>query len=108
MASVANGKWFNTRRWKRLRRLQLAKQPLCQQCLAQNIIKIANVVHHKEQHKGNYELFWHSELESVCEHCHNGKLQREEKNDVTYVLHADGWMDRIPKQRSGVPGGRKT
>lgn len=47
-------------RWEKARLIFLRDHPLCEcyDCIKKGLLKTANVVHHKEAHKGNYELFW--------------------------------------------------
>jgi 5-methylcytosine-specific restriction endonuclease McrA len=39
----------------------------------------ASVADHKVPHRGDAELFWKGELQSLCAHCHSSAKQREEK-----------------------------
>ncbi len=71
--------WYSTSRWKRLRKLQLAKEPLCRLCKEQGYIVAATVVDHIEPHKGDYELFYDPDnLDSMCVTCHNRKTAKED------------------------------
>ena len=77
MASRSRGsagkysKLYTTRRWRRIRAAQLAKDPLCAMCWKREKVVEANVVDHIEPHKGDMDKFWHGPLQSLCERCHN-------------------------------------
>lgn len=74
---------YANRRWRRLRRLQLQKEPLCRLCKAQGKIEPAVVADHVHSHRGNRNAFWLNELQSLCKRCHDLKTQGE--RDV--ILH---------------------
>src|SRR5262245_35354089 len=62
---------YLTKRWKQYRKQQLQTHPLCAACLADNVVKAACVVHHVQDHHGDYNLFFSSPLESLCKQCHD-------------------------------------
>ena len=71
--------FYDTARWRRLRRWQLNKEPLCRICEEQSIIEEATVVDHIEPHKGDYEKFFNSDnLQSLCTSCHNTKTAKQD------------------------------
>lgn len=39
----------------------------------------ANTANHREPHRGDWNKFAFGPLESLCEHCHNSDVQREER-----------------------------
>jgi 5-methylcytosine-specific restriction enzyme A len=85
-------KLYNTKRWKELRRHKLTKNPLCALCLKDNKLTAATVVHHKQAHKGNEELFFDFEnLESLCAPHHDRDMQREEALGYSPKVGVDGW-----------------
>jgi 5-methylcytosine-specific restriction protein A len=60
-------------RWHKARCRWLRLYPICVECH-----RPATVVDHKIPHKGNMVLFWdRSNWQSMCNHCHNVKRQRE-------------------------------
>lgn len=64
--------------WKRLRREQLANEPLCRSCKAQGKIRPATVADHLRPHRGNEALFTDpANLQSLCSRCHNVKSNSE-------------------------------
>ena len=62
---------YNTLQWRRRRLHQLRKYPLCAACLQDNTIRAATVVHHLEDHKGDWRVFISSPVESLCKQCHD-------------------------------------
>lgn len=76
-------RWYQTARWSRLRAAVLHDCPTCIRCSARGRTVRATVVNHIRPHKGDPELFWlRSNLEPVCDPCHNGPIQREEQDDA--------------------------
>ena len=68
---------YKTEQWKSLRTAQLMKQPLCECCLLDGKIKLAEHVHHLisfTPFKGNAKLFYAynpDNLSSLCNECHS-------------------------------------
>jgi hypothetical protein len=56
----------------------LSKQPLCEWCHELGIVTAATVAHHTVAHRGDAELFWNGELQSLCASCHSSRAQSEE------------------------------
>ncbi|WP_208245101.1 HNH endonuclease signature motif containing protein (plasmid) [Rhizobium sp. T1470] len=78
--------------WRRLRRYQLAAQPLCQFCLITEDVTEATVVDHIKAHKGNLELFHDpSNLKSLCKPCHDGLKQRIDRGKTVTITGIDGY-----------------
>lgn len=78
-------KLYCSPRWQRLREFVLNRdQRLCQRCLAEGVVTAANVVNHKIRHGGDPDLIFcdPSLLEAVCEACHNGPIQGEERAEA--------------------------
>lgn len=63
--------WYGTKRWQIRRKQQLQQQPLCALCLQEHRATAATVADHITAHKGDYNLFWHGELQSLCNTHHN-------------------------------------
>jgi 5-methylcytosine-specific restriction endonuclease McrA len=73
--------WYNTKRWKDLRKCQLAKYPLCEMCKQQGKVEPATIADHIKPHKGDKSLFFSSvNLQSLCKSHHDGAKQRQEKS----------------------------
>ncbi|MEL6284357.1 MAG: HNH endonuclease [Pseudomonadota bacterium] len=81
--------WYKLARWARLRARQLQRQPLCEMCLERGVTKLAEVVDHIKEHKGDPRLFWSSDNhQSLCKRCHDSEKQalereRERSKSVT-------------------------
>lgn len=84
-------KLYDTARWKRLRNMVLAEQPLCCMCLADDIVTEATVVDHVRPHRGDEALFWdRGNLQSLCKAHHDRDKQQMERG--TFVQFGpDGW-----------------
>lgn len=79
---ASNSPWhhlYNTRRWKLRRKQQLESKPLCAFCMDMGKIIPASVADHVIAHKGDEDLFFEGELQSLCKHCHDRHKQRQEK-----------------------------
>lgn len=104
-------KWYGLKSWKQARLTQLSKQPLCERHLKRGKIVSAQVVHHKQAHKGDWQMFTNLDnLESVCKRCHDGDIQSEEVRGHSTRVGNDGWpADRnhpanaIIKQPYSIP-----
>lgn len=83
--------WYWTARWRRIAKAQLAAEPLCRRCLASGIVTAATVAHHVVPHRGDPELFWSGELESICKPHHDSEAQREERGRGPQQVDEDGW-----------------
>ena len=54
--------------WSKVRKMFLSQQPLCEECAKKNIIKSAEIVHHKDRNPHNNDF---DNLEPVCADCHH-------------------------------------
>lgn len=63
--------FYHTARWRRLRRAQLSRQPVCQRCDSQ----LATDVDHIDGNNQNNDL---SNLQSLCKSCHSKKTYHED------------------------------
>lgn len=70
---------YGTARWQAVRAHQLAREPLCRLCRAEDRITPATVCDHVEPHRGDVTLFWHGPFQSLCKPHHDGAKQREEQ-----------------------------
>lgn len=70
-------KWpYSTRRWERLRRLKLQRDPLCQSCLQLGRIEPAVAIDHRTPIKRGGDAFPAlDQLASLCVRCHNAKTR---------------------------------
>ena len=71
--------WYRTKRWQAMRDYQLAKEPLCRECLAVGKLTPATECDHIIPHKGNELLFFdRKNLQSLCKKCHSRKTAAED------------------------------
>jgi 5-methylcytosine-specific restriction enzyme A len=68
---------YNSVKWKRIRRLQLSREPWCAACLAQGNYTEATDVDHIEPHGGDLDKFFTGKLQSLCHSCHSTKTASE-------------------------------
>lgn len=87
-------RWYGTRRWRRTALAQLQAEPLCRQCAAVGLLKGATVADHVLPHNGDPQLFWHSELQSLCGPHHSGAKQSAERAGVDYSTEIG--LDGLP------------
>lgn len=69
---------YNTAAWKRRRAAQLGAEPLCRMHLALGQTVAATVADHVQPHRGDHELFFHGQLQSLCAPCHSAHKQAQE------------------------------
>lgn len=75
---VDNTNYYNTKQWKNLRMYYIKRHPLCECCLAHDVITPANEIHHKcrilsgKTEEERYKLLTNeSNLISLCYRCHD-------------------------------------
>ena len=71
---------YGQTRWRAISAIQLSKHPLCQRCHVFNVTTIADHADHIIPHRGDMELFWKGQLQSLCVSCHSYKTVQETKN----------------------------
>jgi 5-methylcytosine-specific restriction protein A len=91
MYSKNKCKLYDTKRWVRKARTQLALHPLCVYCLEQGLVVPADVADHIVPHKGDAHLFFYGRLQSLCHACHSGTKQQEEHQGFHREIGLDGW-----------------
>jgi 5-methylcytosine-specific restriction enzyme A len=82
--------WYGTKRWQIRRKQQLQQQPLCALCLQEHRVTAATVADHVVPHKGDYDLFWHGALQSLCAHHHNSLKKHIETRGYSSACDVDG------------------
>jgi 5-methylcytosine-specific restriction protein A len=83
---------YRTPEWRKLRKAQLARQPLCEFCLRLSRQTPATIVDHRQRHRGDRGLFFDpANLDSLCDFHHNSTKQRMERGKVIIGVDADGW-----------------
>jgi hypothetical protein len=70
--------WHNSARWLRKRDAQLRDEPLCRMCKRDGTVTVATICDHVIPHRGDYDLFWNGETQSLCATHHASEKQREE------------------------------
>ena len=84
-------KWYGSNRWKRRRLRQLTDEPLCHLCLGRGIVTAATVADHIEPHRGDWNQFLTSRLQSLCADCHNKAKRSLEDRGYLLDIGIDGW-----------------
>lgn len=100
---------YNSRQWRAKRAGQLRNEPLCALCKQLGRTSIATVADHVVPHKGDVNLFWNGELQSLCKICHDGAKKEFEQSgqmrgcDVNGNPLGNGWgRERIgSSERTG-------
>lgn len=71
---------YNTAAWRKLRLAKLAREPLCQPCMARDHLTSANTVDHVNPIADGGEAFPPFEgLMSMCARCHNEKTAANDR-----------------------------
>jgi len=82
LAARERSAFYSSKRWARVRRAFLAKNPLCAHCLAAGVIKAARIVHHVVERLSDPKLAWAwSNFEALCSPCHTAHHKRKVKHD---------------------------
>jgi 5-methylcytosine-specific restriction endonuclease McrA len=82
---------YQSKRWRRLRRLQLQEHPLCKFCLERGLVEPATIVDHEVPHRGDLTLFWGGKLQSLCLPCHTTTKKHIEQYGFRPDIGLDGW-----------------
>jgi len=83
--------WYGTARWKKRRRAQLLREPLCAMCLAKALVVPAEVADHVIPHRGDPKLFWFGKLQSLCANHHNSAKKEMETRGYASDIGIDGY-----------------
>lgn len=88
------GRMYKLKRWchptEGLRAQQLKKQPLCERCGKEGVVKAATTVNHRTPHRGDPGKFWTTDLESLCGHHHSSDVQIEEVRGYARTVDNSG------------------
>lgn len=79
---------YNSRRWRKLTARQLREHPLCAACERNGLTNEATLSHHIIPHRGDRQLFFYGELESLCVDCH---LIEHNRAPTRPAIAVDGW-----------------
>jgi 5-methylcytosine-specific restriction protein A len=83
--------WYGTARWQRIRKMQLAAEPLCRMCEEVGDVTAATVCDHIEPHRGDAVKFWSGPFQSLCASHHSREKQAEEHGRKVIRYGADGY-----------------
>ena len=75
--------WYQLERWRRLRRAQLRREPLCALCLSRGVVRAAEVADHVAHHAGGWNAFLTGKLQSLYAAEKHGRLR--------VPIGVDGW-----------------
>lgn len=85
------GKRLYGRKWDKVAKGHLRRNPFCVKCERRNKVKLATVCDHVVPHRGDYKLFWAKwNRQSLCDNCHNSLKQIEEKGGIEPGGNAEG------------------
>jgi len=82
---------YYTARWARLRKAQLAREPLCKFCEQMGQTTPATICDHIEPHRGDVAKFWKGPFMSLCVRCHNVIKKQLEESGVLIGCDQDGF-----------------
>lgn len=75
--------WYHTTVWRKLRLVQLDKEPLCCVCLRHGKEKPATVVDHKQPFGDSWALFVDpNNHQSTCKLCHDSAKRLQQNHGV--------------------------
>ena len=65
--------FYQSKAWRQTRKHKITEQPLCERCLADGIVKAADIIHHKVEVSEDFsKRLDYENLESIC-HAHHNK-----------------------------------
>jgi len=82
--------WTGQRRWRKLRRAHLAREPLCRECLKEGKVTPATDVDHVQPHRGDRDKFWNGAMQSLCKVHHGAKTALENGKRPKVKIEVDG------------------
>ena len=98
---------YDSSTWRKMRKRQLAKHPLCSMCLARGRHKIATVADHIIPHHGDEKLFKDPDnLQSLCAICHDSRKALIENKGHSAACDVNGfpldeghpWREEVKKE----------
>lgn len=101
-------KWYGLKAWRVKRAQHIKREPLCRYCLGEGRHRAGTEADHVRPHRGDFDLFWKGELQTLCRPHHASVKQREESLGYGLAMGADGWpLDpEHPVNRIGGPKAR--
>src|SRR5262245_10070473 len=89
---VSKVKGADATRWNRMSVWWRRQHPLCAQCLAEGRVSAAHAVDHKIPHDGDPRLLFDvTNLQSLCQRCHDSWKQGLERRGYDKTIGVDGW-----------------
>ncbi len=74
---TSNATFYNSRQWRKLRRMILQRDPICKKCEKKNIFVSSNVVDHILSIRLGGAKLSPDNLQGLCTTCHNRKSARD-------------------------------
>lgn len=72
-------KFYHSQKWRKIRELVLKTNPLCTHCYMQDKYTLATVADHIKPVRQGGEVWELSNLQGLCEACHNSKSSKESR-----------------------------
>lgn len=79
-----NSELYGQAFWRKMRTIQLSRQPLCMSCLARGKVVQAEHVDHVFPHRQDSARFKNNIYQSLCPACHTLKTQMENRGIYQY------------------------
>jgi len=76
------GRIYNSSAWKKIRKLKLSLNPLCELCSASGRITAAAMVDHVKEIKDGGKVYDLDNLQALCWPCHAAKTARARANRI--------------------------
>jgi len=79
------------RKWAKISKAFLKRNPLCAYCLQMGRTTAATLTDHIEPHRGCLKLFYdHNNYQALCSPCHDGPKRLEESRGYSIGCDANG------------------
>ena len=69
--------FYRSAEWRKFRKFYLMEHPVCVHCEAKGLVREASVVDHIVPIREGGNRFAHSNLQPLCDSCHNSKRHGE-------------------------------
>ena len=70
---------YQSARWRRLRDVQIQREPFCRDCLKYDVVTPAKIADHIVEIEDGGDVWNIDNLQSLCFSCHNAKTARKAK-----------------------------